>query len=140
VFPQLKQKYIDAGKIRFIFRPYPRDEQDLKACVAVGCSSNLLSPAVLTQVMESQGKWMGSKNLARELARVTGIDENRLIKLVNDEQLQKKILENRLEAEKKYKIDATPAFVINGKVYMGLSELKQFDAIINASFERDVRE
>jgi len=133
VFPQLKEKYIDTGKIRFIFRPYPRDEYDLKACVAVGCVPAGASPAVLSKMMSTQNQWM-SENFLPIVSQATNIEQSRLESLINDKNLQEAVIKKRLEAEKKYNIDATPAFLINGKIYVGVADFEHFEKILKAAY------
>ena len=38
VFPKLKEKYIETGKIKFIYRDYPLDQQALYASILARCA------------------------------------------------------------------------------------------------------
>ena len=43
---------------------------------------------------------------------------------------QDEILNERIEAQKKYKIDSTPTVIVNGKKYSGKVDYKKFKKII----------
>ena len=50
---------------------------------------------------------------------------------LNNEQVQDEILEERIEAQKKYKIESTPTIIINEKKYSGEVDYKQFKKTID---------
>jgi protein-disulfide isomerase len=50
---------------------------------------------------------------------------------LRNEQIQDEILEQRIEAQKKYKIDSTPTIIINEKKYSGKINYKQFKKTID---------
>ena len=51
-------------------------------------------------------------------------------KCLKNDKSQDEILNLRIEAQKKYKIEATPTIFINGKKYSGKIEYKQFKKAI----------
>ena len=51
-------------------------------------------------------------------------------KCLNDEKVQDDILNQRIDAQKKYKIESTPTIVINEKKYTGKSNYEQFKKAI----------
>jgi protein-disulfide isomerase len=52
---------------------------------------------------------------------------------LKDEDVQEQILNERIEAQKKYKIQSTPTIFINKKKYEGEHEYKQFKKVIKKS-------
>ncbi len=50
---------------------------------------------------------------------------------LKDDRAQDEILEQRIEAQKKYKIDSTPTIIINDKKYAGKVDYKQFKKAID---------
>ena len=50
---------------------------------------------------------------------------------LNNDLVQDKILEQRIEAQKKYKIESTPTIIINEKKYSGKVDYKQFKKAID---------
>ena len=49
---------------------------------------------------------------------------------LNNEKLQDEILNQRIDAQKNYKIDSTPTIFINGKKYTGKIDYKEFKKTI----------
>ena len=56
-------------------------------------------------------------------------------KCLKNEKYQDEILNLRIEAQKKYKIDATPTIFINEKKYSGNIEYKQFKKAVEKNFK-----
>src|SRR6185503_2006793 len=57
-YPALKTKYIDTGKVRFIFREFPLDELAVAAAMLARCADqNERSMALIDVLFASQDKW-----------------------------------------------------------------------------------
>jgi len=52
-------------------------------------------------------------------------------KCLENDQVQDEILTQRIEAQKKYKIESTPTIIINEKKYSGNVDYKQFKKAID---------
>ena len=52
-------------------------------------------------------------------------------KCLKDSDAQDEILEQRIEAQKKYKIESTPTILVNGKKYKNKIDYKSFKKIID---------
>ena len=50
---------------------------------------------------------------------------------LNDDKVQDEILNQRIEAQKKYKIESTPTIIVNGKKYTNKVDYKSFKKIID---------
>ena len=56
-YPALKTKYIDTGKVRFIFREFPLDELAVAASMLARCAGGEKSIALIDVLFASQDKW-----------------------------------------------------------------------------------
>ena len=54
---------------------------------------------------------------------------------LNNDKTQDEILNNRIEAQKKYKINSTPTVLINEKKYDGKVDYKKFKKVIEKSIK-----
>ena len=54
------------------------------------------------------------------------LENQEMDKCLNNDKYQDEILNLRIEAQKKYKIEATPTIFINGKKYSGSIDYKKF--------------
>jgi len=55
-----------------------------------------------------------------------GLSENKIKNCLNNESVQEKILNERIEAQKKFKITSTPTIYLNEKKYEGKHEYELF--------------
>ena len=56
----------------------------------------------------------------------SGLNNNEMNNCLNNEILRDEILNERIEAQKQYKIQSTPTIYINKKQYKGKNEYKSF--------------
>ena len=56
-YPELKTKYIDTGKVRFIFREFPLDDLAVAASMLARCAGGEKSIAMIDVLFASQDKW-----------------------------------------------------------------------------------
>lgn len=132
-FPEVKQKLIDTGKIRYIYRDFPLDRLALKASVLARCSGAQNYYGYVDVLFKQQLSWATEKNPMeglRELARLGGMSDARFDACMASKPIEQAVLESRLEAQKKYGVDATPSFIINGVKYAGAMSYDQFDKLI----------
>lgn len=125
VFPEIKTKLIDTGKIRYVFREYIRDQTDLLAA----CAARSLPPERYIPFMDTlfatQAHWAFDRNVdpkdeLQKMAALAGLPREAFEKAVNDETLKTEITTaQEEEAEKKYNIESTPSFIVNGQMHSG---------------------
>ena len=121
VYPDLKENFIDKGLVRIEFRNFPLDMAALNASKIAHCKNDGKSD-ILHFLFENQKQWAkGSKieevnsNLKKILdAKKYGID---IDKCINNKKVEDHILEDRIEAVKKFKLNATPTLIINNKKF-----------------------
>ena len=137
IFNNLKKDYIDKGLVKFEHHAFPLDLAALNAEVVIRCQlNNEKKFRLLDEIYNKQKLWaIGSDiNKINELIKKIGLgfdlsNEEMDICLKNDA-VQDEILEQRIEAQKKYKIESTPTILINEKRYTGNFDYKQFKKII----------
>ena len=137
VYPEVKAQLIDTGKIKYIFCEYPRDQLDLMAAmIARALPPERYEPFMLS-LLESQQRWAYDRSvdpkeeLAKEAA-LAGMPRDLFDRTLADDKLKAAILARQAEAEKKYDINATPTFVINGKVHSGEVNFDTFEKLVDA--------
>ena len=138
IYEKLKKEYIDRGAVRFEHHAFPLDLAALNAEIIIRCQENNKKKfELLTEIYNKQTSWaIGSDiNKINELVKKIGINFNlsneRMDACLKDDQAQDKILEERIEAQKKYKIESTPTILINEKKYSGKIDYKQFKKVID---------
>ena len=121
VYPQLKKEFIDTGLVKIEFRHFPLDMAALNASKIAQCNNNGKSD-LLHFLFSNQKKWAIGQTVekANENLKKLLKDENILIdfeKCTNNKNIEDYILNDRIEAVKKFKINATPAIIINNKKF-----------------------
>ena len=137
VFNNLKKDYIDKGLVRFEHHAFPLDLAALNAEIVVRCSdSNDKKFQLLEEIYNKQKYWaVGSDiNKINELIKDVGLGfdltREKMDKCLKNDKVQDEILNQRIEAQKKYKIDSTPTIIVNGKKYDNKIDYNAFKKVI----------
>ena len=138
IYEKLKEEYIDKGLIKFEHHAFPLDLAALNAELIVRCKDNSEKKfKLLTEIYNKQTTWaVGSDiNKINELIKKVGLNfdlsNEKMDMCIKNDQAQDEILEQRIEAQKKYKIESTPTIIINEKKYSGKIDYKQFKKAID---------
>ncbi len=137
VFNNLKKDYIDKGLVRFEHHAFPLDLAALNAEIVVRCSdSNDKRFQLLEEIYNKQKYWaVGSDiNKINELIKDVGLSfdltREKMDKCLKNDKVQDEILNQRIEAQKKYKIESTPTIIVNGKKYDNKIDYNAFKKVI----------
>ena len=137
IFNNLKRDFIDKDLVKFEHYAFPLDLAALNAEIIVRCHvDNDKKFELLGKIYEKQKVWaVGSDiNKINESIKKIGAESNlpneKMEKCLNNENAQDDILNERIEAQKKYKIESTPTVFINDKKYSGKIDYKQFKKAI----------
>ena len=137
IFNKLKKEYIDEGLVRFEHHAFPLDLAALNAEVVVRCQTNNETKfKLLEEIYNKQTFWaVGSDiNKINDLIKKVGSDfdltEEKMNACLENSDVQDEILNERIEAQKKYKIESTPTIFVNEKKYSGKTDYKKFKKII----------
>ena len=136
VFPKIKAKYIDTGKIRYIFREFPLDIKAaagamLSRCIAKNDSARYF--AVTDLLFKTQNDWV-TKNTTETLGRIgkqAGLSQSQVEACLKDQALLDKIAADQKYASDVLKVDSTPTFFINGEKIKGEASIEEFEKRIN---------
>jgi protein-disulfide isomerase len=134
-FPALKSKYIDTGKVRFIFREFPLDELAAAAAMLARCidkENGEKAMAVIDVLFHSQEKW-AVRNPLPQLQQITkqaGMSQQAFEACLADQKLYNDVLAMRERGSKEYKVESTPTLFVNGKPQKGGATIDQLDKLI----------
>ena len=137
IFYQIKEEFIDKGLVRFEHHPFPLDLAALNAEIIVRCHvDNIKKFELLGKIYEKQKLWaVGSDiNKINDSIKKIGLESDLKKKdmddCLKDENKQDEILNQRIDAQKKYKIEYTPTIFINEKKYKGKVEYSEFKKVL----------
>jgi len=143
IYEKLKEEYIDKGLVKFEHHAFPLDLAALNAEIIIRCNESTTLNGLrmkfefLTEMYKKQKMWaVGSEinkinNLIKNIGLNFDLSNEKMDKCLKNDQLQDKILTERIEGQKKYQIKSTPTILINEKKYSGKIDYKQFKKIID---------
>jgi len=141
VFPELNEKYIQTGKVKFEFRPFVLNAVDLNAFKLLLSIEEKDFLSLDKMLFRDQNKWLVTKdsnkilenstNALKKYALLYGLSEEKFNDILNDKELEEWILSMRVDGTKKFNIQATPSFVINGEVHSGNMPFSKFEKLLN---------
>ena len=132
-FEAFKKKYIDSGKVHYVYRDFPFDQAGLRAAMMVRCSGPERFFGFLEILFKSQTSWAASTDPLAELAKIArlgGMSKEDFDACMANKELMDGILKGEVEAQETLKVEATPTFVVNGVKHEGNMSLEQFDGIL----------
>jgi len=131
VFPMLKSKYIDTGKVRFVFREFPLDIKAAVASVLARCIAKDDAGkffAVIDMLFKKQDEWVvKTKQTLKRIGREAGMSEQSVETCIKDQALFDKLSADEKFADEVLKVNATPTFFINGERVKGAIPFEEFD-------------
>jgi protein-disulfide isomerase len=138
VFPILKKKYIDTGKVRYTMREFPLDPLAAAAAMLARCSGD--KRQAMIELLFSQLKnWAyvdKPLDALRDVVKQTGMDQKAFDACLNNQALFEKINAERNSAAQKFGIDATPTFFINGDKKSGEIPADALDSVLAPYFKK----
>jgi protein-disulfide isomerase len=132
-WPELKSKYVDTGKVKFILREFPLDPLAAAAFMLARCAGPERRNAIVDLLFDQQKNWaFVDKPLEAlgELVKQAGISQNDFETCLKDQKLYDQVNQTRDNAAKNFHVDATPTFFINGTRISGDMPIGDFDKAI----------
>ena len=152
ILPEIKEKYIDTGKVKMVFREFPTAPAALSVAgsVVARCAAEKGGSdayfAVLSAFFKEQRAWVYGNDPKAEILRIiapAGIDEAGLEACLGRQDLIDLIETNTTTGSKQFNITGTPSFVLEGeKVSANSAEdfAKAIDAALGETSSDDAGE
>ncbi len=136
-FPELKKRYIDTGKVRYIFREFPLDSLAAAAFMLARCTGETDSTkyfAMVDTLFRQQGTWAVAKPLPPLLAiaKQAGFTQETFDACLANQKVLDGIESTRQRAVEAFKVQSTPTFFINGTAYAGALTIEEMAKLIDA--------
>ncbi len=118
VFPMLRSKYIDTGKVRFVFREFPLDIKAATAsilarCIGKGDSEKSLG-AIETLFKLQERLVAQTKETLLFVGKLNGMSEQEVEACASDQAQLDKLSADQQYAVRELKVISTPTFFLNG--------------------------
>jgi len=123
VIPEIIKNYVDSGKVKIVFFDFPLDQAAFNASKLVHCVDKKKNLTLLDMLYEKQNKWAAGSDIdeinnnLKKIVENMGINSSQFNYCINNEAIADKILNERINAHKKYSINSTPTIIINEKKF-----------------------
>jgi protein-disulfide isomerase len=135
-FPELKKRYIDTGKVRYIFREFPLDSLAAAAFMLARCSAQTDSGkyfALIDSLFRQQRTWAVEKPLEPlfAIAKQAGFTKETFDACLSNQKVLDGIESIRQRAVKEFKVESTPTFFVNGTKVPGAISIDEMAKLID---------
>ena len=131
VFPMLKSKYMDTGKVRFVFREFPLDIKAAAASMLARCIAGDDAGkffATIDLLFKQQDQLMEqTKDTLKLIGKQAGMDEQAVEACEKDQALLDKLKADQAFAFETLKVDATPTLFVNGERLRGAMSFEELE-------------
>lgn len=133
VYPTLKSKYIDTGKVRFIFREFPLDNFAAAGFMLARCAEPDRYFPIIDAFFDQQKSLFSAAEpfpWLTNFAKQVGFTQETMEACLGNQELLDSIQGVRQRASQKFGVEATPTFFINGKIQRGGMTLEELEKIL----------
>ena len=134
--PALKERFIDTGKAKIVYRDFPLDQSALSAAVIAHCAGPDRYFAFLDALFASQARWARSDDPTEsliQLAGLGGLPRDKAEACLADQAMADAVLQSRLDGQEEFEISSTPSFIVNGEMVPGNRSIDDFATVIEAA-------
>lgn len=135
VYPELKEKYVDTGKAKFIFREFPLDARAYAASMLARCADEEFYFPMIDVLFKQQANWSRAEDPRGpllQIAKLAGFTQESFEACLKNQELLDNVNAIRTKAAEEYGVTGTPSFFINGEKYNGRVSVEDMSAAIEA--------
>jgi protein-disulfide isomerase len=132
------KKYVDTGKVHFVFRHFPYDQAGLAGASFVTCLPSGERAGAVEKMMEDQSDWVHASSPTDAAADVVGLEGEQKAKALAcaaDPATSKTISEIGMEASR-HGVSSTPTFVVGNNVHGGFMGASALGALVEQELTR----
>jgi len=139
-FPMLRSKYIDTGRVRFVFREFPLDQKAAAASMLARCAANgdagRYFGAVDTLFRQQDQLIAQTTDVLRRVGAQYGMNDQAVDACLKDQTLLDQLTADRKIGNEVVGVDRTPTFFMNGEKFTGTIPFAELDRKIMALIGR----
>ncbi len=132
-YPELKKRYIDIGKVRFILREFPLDPLATAGFMLARCDGEGKFYPIVDMLFQQQRAWAFTDkplDALRQMMRQAGISQEKFDACLKDQKLYESVNAVKTRGETTFKVNSTPTFFINGQRHPGNLSIDELEKII----------
>ena len=133
-YPELKSRYIDKGKVRYIMREFPLDPIAAAGFMLARSAGEGKYFDVIDLLFHEQPQWAfvkdplgGLHNMGKQI----GLSDAQIDDILQNQKLLDGIVAVRQRAAESFGVNSTPTFFVNGKVHRGDMPIDEMAKLID---------
>jgi protein-disulfide isomerase len=129
-WPELKSKYIDSGRAKFVLREFPLDPLATAAFMLARCAGADKRNLLIDQLFTQQKAWAFVEKPIEPLlgiVKTVGFTQVDFETCLRNQDLYEQVSQSRERAAEAFNIDSTPTFFVNGRKLTGELSIVDFD-------------
>jgi protein-disulfide isomerase len=134
IFEDFKKKYVDTGKVRYIFRDFPLDNLAAAVSMLARCVEPDKALPMIETFYAKQQDWAFTDGSPVpklfDIAKQAGFTQESFDKCLTNQKLLDQITAERTRASETFGVNATPTFFINGKRLQEAPSAAAFDKVL----------
>lgn len=135
-FPEIKKRYIDTGKVRYILRDFPLDQLAAAAFILARCAAKDDKDKYYTLIdtlFAQQRTWAIEKPLPplQAIFKQAGLTEAAFNACLANQKAWDAVESVRDRGTKEFKVASTPTFFINGQQVTGALSIEEMAKVID---------
>lgn len=135
-WPQVKEAYIDTGKVKFILREVYFDKEGLWASMTARCGGEKGYYPMMETFLQTQRTWTRADNIGeaiQQIGRRAGLSNEQVSACLADREYAKTLLEAYQTNAAADEIRSTPSFIIDGELHSGSMSFEEFSELVDAA-------
>ena len=132
-YPEFKKRYVDTGKAKYILREFPLDPLAAGAFMLARCAGKDKYFPLVETLFQQQRNWVVQKPIEPlfAIAKQAGFTQQSFDACLQDQKMLDAIEWVRARGADKFKVDSTPTFFINGKIFKGALSIEDMAKAID---------
>ena len=132
-YPEFKKRYVNTGKAKYILREFPLDPLAAGAFMLARCAGKDKYFPLVETLFQQQRNWVVQKPIEPlfAIAKQAGFTQQSFDACLQDQKMLDAIEWVRARGADKFKVDSTPTFFINGKIFKGALSIEDLAKAID---------
>lgn len=129
-YPQLKEKFIDTGKVYFIFREFPLDPVATAGFMLARCVPENQYFTFVDALFKNQEVWAFTEDRIgglTKMAKQAGLTQEKFEQCLTNQELLDGVNWVKERGVEEFDVSSTPTFFINGEIIRGALPFEEFE-------------
>ena len=133
VLPELKKRWVDTGKVRFVLREFPLDPLATAGFMLARCDGENKYYPIVDLLFSQQRAWAYAErplDALRQIMKQAGFSQEKFDSCLKDQKLYDAVNAVKNRGMDVFKVESTPTFFINGQRHPGNLSIDEIEKVI----------